>query len=315
MHEHVFLDLRAKFAGTMLEQSDELVTSGNIGILRENHRLFKDNLFLADEESAFNELIEFKLQGGGTVVDMSNRGMGGDPIALKRLSRAIGINIVECTGFYTEAVHPGYVWKMSAEELAELMIHDIAVGVEDTGIPAGIIGEIGTSAHVTGPEWRVLEAAALAQRKTGASVSVHIDPWTRNGLEVLVHLERCGADLNRVIIGHVDAVLDLDYCRKMLRTGCVIELDNFAKTYRTPGLHFDTDAQRVEAILVLAEEGFSHQIVMSTDICLKTDLYRYGGGGYGYIPRTIIPWLKKAGLPDEVIHNISMSTPARLLDF
>jgi len=315
MHEHIFMDLRKKHAGTQIDQKDDLVTLEMVDMLRQNHRMLKDNLFLDDKKIALEEVGKFKLHGGGTIVDMSNRGMGGQPTALKYLAESSGVNIVASAGFYTDATYPSYVKRMSTKELAQEIIHDISEGIKDSGVYAGIIGEIGTSACITDTEWRVLEAAAIAQRTTGAAISVHIDPWKPNGIEVVTFLKKCGADLTRVIVGHVDAVLDLDYCRRLLQMGCVIELDNFAKNYTTPGLHFDSDEQRIETLMVLIEEGYTSQLLISTDVCLKTDLYCYGGGGYSYIPQIIIPKLKKAGLSERIIRLITVQTPARLLDF
>jgi len=39
----------------------------------------------------------------------------------------------------------------------------------------------------------------------------------------------------------------------------------------------------------------------------------YGGYGYRYIPKTIVPLLKEAGVTDEQIRAITVETPARLL--
>lgn len=314
MHEHIFMDLRKKFDKTDLEQTDDLVTEERIPELRKNHRLLKDNLFLSNEELAEKEVQLFCSSGGKTIVNMSNYGMGSNLSALKNISHATGVNIIECTGFYTEATHPEWMYDYSVNQMAELFIRDITEGIGDSGSKAGIIGEIGTSAVITNRERKVLDAACIAQKETGASISVHIDPWVENGLDVLNQLNSNGADLTRVVIGHTDAVINLDYIRAMLDRGAVIEMDNFAKRYETPGLHFDTDEQRIEAIVQLISEGYQDQILMSTDICLKTDLYQYGGGGYGHIPRTIIPKLRERGIADTVIEAITEKTPARLLN-
>ncbi|NLF26684.1 MAG: hypothetical protein GX592_02200 [Clostridiales bacterium] len=315
MHEHVFMDLRNICAHATPAQREEPVTSENVGALRKNHRLLSDNLLLADEACAQSEIAEFKRLGGGAIVSMSNRGMGGNALAMRRISEALDVNLVECTGFYTRATHPEWMRDWSEARMAELFTRDLCEGIDDTGVRAGIIGEIGTGADIADREWRVLLAACISQRETGAAISVHIDPWTPNGMKVLRFLEKHGADLARIVIGHVDAVLDPGYCRDLLGAGCVIELDNFAKTYETPGLHFDTDARRLEVVARLVCEGYADQIVLSTDICLKTDLRRYGGGGYGHILRSILPALREMGVSEDAIFRMTERTPCRLLDF
>lgn len=314
MHEHIFMDLRHKFSGTGLHQEDRPVTRENAAMLRQNHRLLRDNLYLGDEQTAREELARFVQAGGKTIVEMSCHGMGTNLEALVRISKEMGIYIVKGTGLYTQATFPAWAETMSRETMAALYIHDLTEGIGETGIRAGILGEIGTSAEITPGEWNSLSAAACAQKATGAAISVHIDPWKENGVEVARFLEKQGANLTRVVIGHTDCVLNKAYLHALLRMGCVVELDNFGKRYGTPGLHFDTDEQRIACVCDLIAEGWERQIVFSTDICLKTDLHQYGGGGYGHIPQSILPALRKAGISDEAIRCIMVDTPARILD-
>ena len=48
-------------------------------------------------------------------------------------------------------------------------------------VRAGVIGEIGTSDPIDPREARVLRAACAAQRETGTTLYVHLDPWGRAG--------------------------------------------------------------------------------------------------------------------------------------
>lgn len=88
---------------------------------------------------------------------------------------------------------------------------------------AGIIGELGCTTNITPNEEKVLKAGARAQRITGASISIHpgsdasVPTLTLPGYSkespftVINILEREGADLSRVIIGHIDrGILELD---------------------------------------------------------------------------------------------------------
>ena len=53
------------------------------------------------------------------------------------------------------------------KERSEVMVKEIVEGVEDTGIKAGIIGEMGCSYPLTPHERVSLQAAANAQKLTG----------------------------------------------------------------------------------------------------------------------------------------------------
>jgi predicted metal-dependent phosphotriesterase family hydrolase len=52
----------------------------------------KDNLLMNDVRLAERELLEFKKAGGDTVIDATS--IGRDPEALRRISRATGLNVI-----------------------------------------------------------------------------------------------------------------------------------------------------------------------------------------------------------------------------
>ena len=83
--------------------------------------------------------------------------------------------------FYVGSTHPKEFDTMSDEEIADLMVCELEDGIN--GICAGYIGEIGISEIFDDKERRVLRAAAIAHKKTGAAINVHINPWTTNGIE------------------------------------------------------------------------------------------------------------------------------------
>src|SRR5581483_4889428 len=138
-------------------------------------------------------------------------GIGRDPHGLRRVSRATGVHIIAGTGLYVESAHPDWVRDTSEQELADLFIHDLTVGFDDTGIRAGIIGEIGTSGvakgaaktakngHVTPEEEKVLRAAARASLATGAAVTIHTDRRAHGALHIVDVVEGVGLSPGRLI--------------------------------------------------------------------------------------------------------------------
>lgn len=79
MHEHIFMDLRHKFSDTKMEQYDDPVTPERIHLLRKNHRLLRDNLFLADEQVSLEEIALFKELGGQRHCQHEQPGHGRKP--------------------------------------------------------------------------------------------------------------------------------------------------------------------------------------------------------------------------------------------
>ena len=89
MHEHVFIDFwRDKTLGfnapaTDVEIWDQKLTLENLHLARERKHM-KDNYMLTDEDVAVRELQYFKNSGGGTVVDVTNIGLGQRPTGLAK---------------------------------------------------------------------------------------------------------------------------------------------------------------------------------------------------------------------------------------
>ena len=226
--------------------------------------------------------------------------VGRDPLALQTVARATGINIVCGCGRYLHFIHPPGAAEESAEAIAERLVGELTEGIGDTGIRPGIIGEIGTSDPIHPQEAKMLRAAVLAQRKTGVAITVHCNLGTRTGAEVVRVLDSAGADLSRVVLGHVDFALGhLDtsfegavcYHKELASSGCFIEYDTVGADgyFRGTGVErpfwAPSDRQRAEAIACLLDAGYGRQLLISHDISLKHYLLHYGGFGYGHILR------------------------------
>jgi phosphotriesterase-related protein len=332
-HEHVFCDITclcpqpdSEHRREFLEQPVEM---GILGLLRRNPLLNRDNCLLTDAALAIEEVLEFKELGGGTIVDLtSEKAVGRDPVALQAVARATGVNIVCGCGHYLHFIHPPHVAEESMESIAEGLIFELTEGIADTGVRAGIIGEIGTSDPIHPQEAKMLKAAARAQQKTGAAVTVHCNLGTRTGAEVLRLLDAGGADLSRVVLGHVDFALGhLDmsfegavrYHKQLASSGCFIEYDTvgadgyFRGTGTERPFWAPSDRQRAEAIARLLDAGLGDQILISHDICLKHYLLHYGGFGYGHILREFTHNLEDAGLGEADVHRLLVENPARML--
>lgn len=318
-HEHVLLDLTAFYQALPVKGIDDPATQKvemwNLGILSRDCYALRDNLLLDNEEIAIKELSFFKEAGGNTVVDASLDGIGRDPKALKRISEATGLNIIMGTGFYVGETHPEYLDRMSDEEIALLMVKELCEGTD--GICAGYIGEIGISEIFDDKERRILRAAAIASKKTGAAINVHINPWTTNGIEAADILLCAGVSPDRICISHIDVENREDYIYELLRKGVYVEFDNFGKEYyirrevRNSGYGlFVHDTDRVSLVRKLIDDGYLRQILLSCDVCLKNLLHTYGGWGYDHVLSNIVPMMQDEGITDEQIEIMLKENPA-----
>lgn len=270
---------------------------------------YKDYRFvLEDEEMMVAELGEFRRRGGCSLVEVTTPEIGRGPEALRAISQASGVNIIMGCGWYREFAYPPEVAEKSSRELAEDLIGEIRNGVGDTGIRPGIIGEIGTGVgHILPTEERVFRAVALAQQETGLAITTHTTRWGTLAMEQIAMLEEFGADLSRVIIGHLGDRIGARHLLPIAERGVYVEVDNIG--------YFDYQPEWVRAdnVAALVAEGFVRQILLSQDICLLSHLKYQGGNGYGYLLETFVPMLKERGVSDGDIHTMLVENPARVL--
>ena len=318
-HEHVLLDLTAFYQSLPVkgieDPSTQKVEMWNLGILSRDCYALKDNLLLTDEEIAIKELTFYKNAGGNTVVDASLPGIGRNPEGLVRISKATGLNIIMGTGFYVGETHPGALDNMTDEEIGDLMVKELNEGIN--GVCAGYIGEIGISEIFDDKERRVLRAAAIAHKKTGAAINVHINPWTTNGIEAADILLDAGVNPESICISHVDVENREDYIYTLLKKGVYVEFDNFGKEYyirrevRNSGYgNFVHDTDRVTLLKKLVDDGYLKQILLTCDLCLKNLLHTYGGWGYDHVLTNIVPMMEDEGITNEQIKTMLVGNPA-----
>lgn len=331
-HEHVFIDLTNQYRqfpeATKSSWSRDKVGLDNRDILSRNPLALRDNLILDDIDCAEREVLEFKRAGGGTIVDASSRGLGRDPIALRGVALSVGINLIAGSAYYYRDTHPEGMSDKTAEEIRDEIVHEVTVGIDETGVRAGVIGEIGISERMHPDEEKVLVGAAQAQAQTGLGMHIHIFPWNPRGfplgLEALRIVAANGAILEKVAINHVDVALDfsVEYIEQIVSEyNAFVEFDNFGHEFYVdkrsrkflPG-PFATDVQRIQAIVQLLDMGYLCNILISSDICHKSLLHRYGGWGYDHVITNVIPMLREYGLSPEQIRTIVAENPQRFLD-
>jgi len=279
-----------------------------------------DDLLLLDEQEAIKEASHFKLAGGNSIVELSNIGLGRDPAALARISRATGLNVIMGSGYYLAVSHGPEMDAKTEEEITDEIVRDIMVGAGNSGMRSGIIGEIGCSWPLADNERKSLRAAARAQQLTGAALNVHPGQGEEAAMEIVKMLGDAGADLTRTVIDHIDrAVRDPQNRIKLAKTGCYLEYDLFGREGYYPVHHriidLPNDAQRINEITELINKGYLNQMLISQDIWNKTQRCTYGGWGYAHILRDTIPVMRVKGMTEEQIHTIMVENPRRLLTF
>jgi len=278
----------------------------------------EDNI-LTDAAVMAGELRTARAAGMRTIVDVTPEGLGRNPRMLKAIAKDSGLQVVSGVAFYTEDTYPDWVRRAGVDEIADYFVGEIEEGQD--GIRAGLIGELAShnaerpdpaAYRLTRAEERLFRAAAQAQRRTGVAITTHA-ALGRGGHAQLDVLERAGADLSRVAIGHCDAHLhtdperDLEYYLPMLKRGAFCGFDMIGWTERAP------DVVRAERIAVLAQMGYARQIVLGSDTCRRSQLRANGGRGLDFIWTSFVPRLLQAGLTEAEVKVMLVDAPRRLL--
>jgi phosphotriesterase-related protein len=335
-HEHIFFTsaLFADDGDVPPDFEDVILTQENAWLVRRHARLSRDNKNLQDFDAALGELLEFAADGGGSIVEVTTKGLSPDPVGLPRLAAATGVNIIAGTGYYRAAVRPPGFAQRSVDDVANEMVRDLTEGFEGTDVRAGVIGELAIEGATVGVrhigeldpgDVLLLRAAALAQRRTGAPIILHPPKTAIRGVPgtmaihgVLDILEEAGAELGRVVVGHLDRDPweTVETLLGLAERGTFLSLDQWGyEGYlldSTPWL-FPSDADRIRTIKALVGAGRTSQLLLSQDLCDKFQWRRFGGGGYAHILRFVVPVMRFEGISQEVIDEILVANPARLL--
>ena len=323
-HEHLLIDLDCNFmkpnGASQIAHINEPVSLENLWWVRQNPISNRDALTLTDISETTKEVMEFKRYGGSSMVDVTNIGIGRDPTALRDISSETGINVIMGAGYYVALSHKPDMDEKSEDEIAEEIIRDVTKGVGETDIRSGIIGEIGVSDILKNRnEEKSLRAAVMAQKATGAPLTIHQSIGEPQGGKVIEVLEEEGADLNRVIMSHTEAHLDetMEYTFMLADAGLYVEYDlwGFDGDFPDVEMWFPSDTQRVKGIEKLIQNGYLDQLLLSQDVCNKIMTMAYGGFGRAHILRDIIPLFRHAGITEEEIKTMLVDNPKRILEF
>lgn len=279
-----------------------------------------EDMRLPSVEKAVEETRLFLAAGGRTLVDTAPCSLGRDIRKLLEVNaQAPAAHIIASTGFqegmlYDNTVH--WVARYTVEQIAELLVADIEEGIDihdymgpiverSTG-RAGAI-KVGTGYGMISPfEEKIIYAAALAQRATGAVLNTH----TRGGtmaLEQAQMLMHYGVPPERIVLGHVQRNPDLWYHKKIAALGVSFMYDG---GYR---IKYYPDSTRVELIRGMIKAGYQKHIVLGCDAGKKTYQKAYGAGtGFDYDLTVFVPRLREEGIREDAIEDMLVNNPARL---
>jgi phosphotriesterase-related protein len=248
-------------------------------------------------------------------VDLSTLDLGRDIRFLAEMSRRTGVQIIAATGIWRDI--PRALWFRSPDEIAALFVREIEVGIEGTGIKAGIIKVANDAEGVTKEGEIILRAAVRAAKQTGVRISTHTFAPGRVGEQQVAIFEDEGFDLNRVYIGHSNDSTDLEYLLGLVKKGVWLGLDRHQTS--SP---IGPDAEgRTQTLAALIKAGVGDRLMVSHDWGVlgvsrtsdPTTSRGYNPDGWLFAKRRVFPRLLELGITQEQVDALNNDNPRRFL--
>ena len=281
--------------------------------------------------------------GVDTLVDLTTVDLGRDASLIAEVSQRSGMGIVVTTGVFASVPPDGTLTLMAKglDTCVDLFTRDIEVGIANSSLKAGVLkcamqapliidadglttreGEFMGGTKVLMFEelpklmWGEFgtRAAARTHLRTGACICVHTHTVHKTGIMALDILEEEGVNLSRVSLHHVGDTQDFDYLYAMLKRNTNINMD----PHRGPW--------QIDVIARLCAEGYADRITLAIDSVQTGDFdpieqlegevrkHYEEEWSLAYLPASVIPQLRAAGVTDADITAMTVTNPGRLLE-
>ena len=264
---------------------------------------------------------QLRSNGIATLVDVTPPDSYRDIELIQEVSRFSGLHILCATGYYLSARRPANFMLGGVEAAQVYMTRELTEGIGKTGVRAALM-KIAVGNPGDPSDDILIEAAARTQKATGAPISTHSTaPESRRHL--LDVLEKHGADLSRVAIGHADCNATVEEAAQVIsRAGFVIftiwGITNPRLIGSRQPVAADHSARLVRGLL---DRGFVDKLMFSIDfapICLRGDgidlsNYEIPERTANYVFTFVLPELRKLGVSEDEIRRMMVANPRRHL--
>ena len=288
-------------------------------IIEESYPTLGNPLFLLnDTDKVAKELQRFYEAGGRTMVDTMPADCGRNVLKLADVSRRTKVNIIAPTGIHLEQYYLPNHWRYAytEEQLTALFVADVVTGidahdyngpyVQRTTHKAGMVKLATGDERISRHQEKIFHAVVNTHRETGAPILTHTN-FGKHAMGQVELFEKLGADLQHVVISHVDRYQDIGYNRELLQTGVRVEYDSAFRWKEGTNWTY----KLLEALL----PEFPDQITMGMDAAKNSYWQAYGGKpGLNFLLTTFKDELQKMGL-SQYYENIFFKTPAKLYSF
>ncbi|RFU20552.1 phosphotriesterase family protein [Geodermatophilus marinus] len=274
---------------------------------------------------AVARLIALAGTGVRTIVDPTVLGMGRYIPRIQEIAAQVDLNIIVATGYYTYDHLPFYFQYRGPalaaitgtevpDPMVDMFVRDIEQGIADTGVRAALLKCAIDHQGMTSNVERVLRAVARAHRRTGAPITVHTHPGSRQGSAVAQVLADEGVDPRRVVLGHSGDTTDIAHLSELADAGFTLGMDRF-------GVYLETSFEdRAGTVAEMCRRGFAEHMVLSHDAACYYDAVppelapMFPAWHYTHIHEEVLPYLRQHGVTDEQVETMLVDNPRRYFE-
>ena len=305
--ETVLGSVDAASLGAILSHEHVLVSMGE-----DNHHYAWRYDWPKTKANAVRELSEAKAGGVDTLIDLTTPDLGRDIPFIREVARASGMNVVVATGIWRDV--PRSFWTRDLDEIADIFVREIEVGIDDTGVKAGAIKVANDMGGVTPEGEQVLRGAARALKRTGCPISTHHWAPEEVGRRQVEIFREEGAPMDRICIGHSADSTDVAYLEELLNTGVYLSMDRYPGSAGRPNWE-----QRNATVKALVERGWAERLMLGHDYAPAPVLAGQdpppadGPTRYLFLNTVALPALREQGMDEGPIATMMRDVPRRFL--
>jgi phosphotriesterase-related protein len=275
--------------------------------------------------TAVDQLKRAKDEGVNSIIDCTTIDLGRDIRMMEEVSRRSGMQVIAATGHWNDPSNT--MRSRTVEELADLFVREIMVGIEGTDTKAGVI-KVANGGMIDAFGERLLRAAARASKMTGVPITTHSPGAQRVGEKQAVIFEQEGLSPSKVCIGHTDNS-PADYQAGLVRRRYYVGMDQLPRggpappgtPLQAPGAL--TWEQRYAQIKALVDAGYANRMMLGNDHSLAMTLQTTASDplrvaqnpdGMLFVVRKAIPALKQIGVSNDAIRTMTIDVPKRYFE-
>lgn len=246
--------------------------------------------------------------GVKTIVDGTPINLGRDVHLIEAVAKKCKCQILMSSGIYYS--DDPFLRNKPADQLVELFVDECKNGISGTKIlPAILKCGVGPNGFTPIADM-LLEVNAKVQKATGLPVFAHTESQQKGGNGVQDRLEKHGADLTRLIVGHSGDTNDIDYLIGLMKRGSYLGLDRFGECN-----YMNSVENRVDTMCKLIDKGWIHKLLLSHDLNVyydwaDNDFYNNFANvdnvnrqwTHTYIFKEAVPLMKERGITDKELN-------------